>query len=62
MSESNTPPQLPEIVDEAGDSSIWLPVVGLALLAFIALLFVVMQAQGPDDHQEPQAVEVVEGE
>ncbi len=62
MSESTTPPQLPEIVDEAGDSSMWLPVVGLALLAFIALLFVVGQAHGPDEDTEPQAVEVVEGE
>jgi hypothetical protein len=62
MSESTLPPQLPEIVDEAGDSPMWLPVVGLALLAFIALLFVVIQAQGPDDNAEPQAVEVMEGE
>ena len=62
MSESNLPPQLPEIVDEAGDSPMWLPVVGLALLAFIAIVFVVVQAQGPDEDTEPQAVEVVEGE
>lgn len=62
MSESNLPPQLPEIVDEAGDSPTWLPAVGLALLAFIALLFVVVQAQGPDDETEPQAVEVVQGD
>ena len=62
MSESTTPPQLPEIVDEAGESSVWLPVVGFALLALVALLFVVEQAHGPGDTTEPQAVEAAEGE
>lgn len=62
MTESTTPPQLPEIVDEAGDSPAWLPVVGFALLAFIALLLVVVQAQGPEEKTEPQAIEAAQGE
>ncbi|MBN1654219.1 MAG: hypothetical protein JXA30_10645 [Deltaproteobacteria bacterium] len=61
MSESTTPPGLPRIVDEAGDSPAWLPLVGLALLAVLALLFIVSQAQGPSE-ATPRAVEVVDGE
>jgi len=62
MTESTTPPQLPEIVDEAGDSSIWLPVIGFALLAFIALILVVVQAQGPEQDAQPQAIEAAQDE
>lgn len=34
------PPGLPEIIDEAGDSSKWLPVLGIALFSLIAVVFV----------------------
>ena len=46
MHESNQAPQIPEIIDEAADTPFWLPVLGAALLALFALLFVVTQAGG----------------
>lgn len=38
MSHAKTPPTLPTIVDEAGDSPNWVPVLGLALFAIVSLL------------------------
>lgn len=36
---SKTPPGLPDVYDEAGDSPSWLPALGLGLLALLALVF-----------------------
>jgi hypothetical protein len=44
MHESNKAPEIPEIVDEAANTPWWVPVLGAALLALFALLFVVAQA------------------
>ena len=33
MGHAHTPPELPEITDEAGDSSKWLPYIGIGLFA-----------------------------
>ncbi len=37
MGHAHTPPELPEITDEAGDSPKWLPGLGLALFVVAAL-------------------------
>ena len=37
-SESQAPPQLPTIVDEAGDSPAWLPWLGVGLFCLAAML------------------------
>ena len=49
MNESKQAPELPEIIDEAADTPWWLPVLGAALLALFALLFVVSQIGGGQD-------------
>jgi len=61
MSGSKEPPHLPEIVDEAGDSPSWLPLVGLALLCVLALGLAARQAIGPSDEQPKPAVEADAG-
>jgi|GEM_PF-6912472 len=33
MGHAHTPPELPEITDEAGDSPTWLPLLGVLLFA-----------------------------
>jgi hypothetical protein len=38
MPESNPPPSLPEVYDEAGDSPRWLPALGFGLLVLFALV------------------------
>jgi hypothetical protein len=35
MGHANTPPQIPEVTDEAGDSPKWLPALGLGLFALL---------------------------
>jgi len=35
MSHADTPPQLPEITDEAGETPRWVPTLGLVLFAVI---------------------------
>lgn len=52
MSDTTTAPKIPEVTDEAGESSAWLPVIGLAIAALLALAFVIIQAQSNSD--EPQ--------
>ena len=37
MSHPKTPPSLPTIVDEAGDSPTWVPALGLLLFVLLAL-------------------------
>jgi hypothetical protein len=44
MSHANTPPTLPTVVDEAGDSPTWVPVLGLALFALVGLLVAIRLA------------------
>jgi hypothetical protein len=53
MSHSNQPPGLPEIVDEAGDTPNWVPLVGLALVVMVALLIAVRQATGGGEADQP---------
>lgn len=50
MSHAHTPPQLPEVTDEAGDSPRWLPWLGVAL-------FVLMVAYVWWSHRQHEAVE-----
>lgn len=38
MSHANTPPELPEVTDEAGDTPSWVPVLGVALFVVLAAL------------------------
>lgn len=51
MHESSKAPEIPEIVDEAANTPWWVPVLGAALLALFALLFVVAQAS--DGEEKP---------
>jgi len=44
MSHSKDPPQLPLVVDEAGESPGWLPLLGLGLLCAVALVIALRQA------------------
>ena len=50
MSHAHTPPQLPEVTDEAGDSPRWLPLLGVAL-------FVLMVAYVWWSHRQSEAAE-----
>jgi hypothetical protein len=59
MSHANTPPTLPTVVDEAGDSPNWVPVLGLALFALVSLLVAIQFAsqentQTAQDTAEPE--------
>lgn len=60
MSHAKTPPTLPTIVDEAGDSPNWVPVLGLALFGLVSLLIgirVYFAENAAADHAaEPAAV------
>jgi hypothetical protein len=38
MSHSKSPPSLPQIVDEAGDSPRWLPLLGAFVFALLAFM------------------------
>jgi len=40
MSHSKSPPSLPQVVDEAGDSPRWLPWLGVVVFALLALMVV----------------------
>jgi hypothetical protein len=54
MSGSKQPPDLPDVVDEAGDSPSWVPMLGLALLCALALLIAARQALHHDDSAAPE--------
>jgi hypothetical protein len=56
MSDSNKAPGLPEITDEAGDSPLWLPAVGVALLVLMALMWI----QPGEDGAAPAAASTEE--
>jgi hypothetical protein len=45
---------LPTIVDEAGDTPTWVPVLGVALLALVAIVVVARSQMKPD---EPAAID-----
>lgn len=38
MSHPDTPPQLPEVTDEAGDTPSWVPLLGVALFVLMVAL------------------------
>ncbi|HMI92509.1 MAG TPA: hypothetical protein VK509_14140 [Polyangiales bacterium] len=44
MSHSKEPPQLPDVVDEAGASPSWVPLLGFGLLCLFALVIALRQA------------------
>ena len=54
-------PGLPEIHDEAADTPMWLPLLGLTLFALVAL-FLIVRAAVDDANAGPQpgSVEVVD--
>lgn len=48
-------PGLPEIRDEAADTPLWVPVLGLSLLVLLALVFVVRAEMGAgEEPAEPE--------
>lgn len=60
MGHANTPPQLPEIHDEAGDTPGWVPVLGVLLFVAAAAAIVVRHSvkdadEGPDNAAEQTA-------
>ncbi len=44
MSDSKQPPRLPDVVDEAGDTPRWVPLLGLGLLCALALFLALRHA------------------
>ncbi len=64
--EHHTPGEPPPVRDEAADSPLWLPAVGLSLLVLGAILLVWRATEdgGPafDVHEEEPAAEAAEGE
>jgi len=44
MSHSKAPPQLPDVVDEAGATPSWVPLLGFGLLCLFALVIALRQA------------------
>ena len=55
MSHAKTPPTLPTVVDEAGDTPGWVPALGLTLFAVLALVAAVRYAI---DDAQPSAAPV----
>lgn len=51
MGHENTPPQLPEIRDEAGDTPRWVPVLGALLFVIAAAAIVVHHTAFKDDSE-----------
>lgn len=51
-------PGLPEIHDEAADTPMWLPMLGLAIFAVVAL-FLITRAAIEDANSELEAAEIV---
>jgi hypothetical protein len=52
MGHANTPPQLPEVRDEAGDTPRWVPVLGALLFVIAAAAIVVRHTAFDDDDSE----------
>ena len=61
MSHAKTPPTLPTVVDEAGDSPNWVPALGFALFALVSLMIGVRLyfAQNTAADQAAEAAAVV---
>lgn len=58
MGHANTPPQLPEVSDEAANSPGWVPVLGVALLvASIATILWCHRGEDGGSHAAEPAVE-----
>lgn len=57
MSTSPHPPELPDVVDEAGDTPAWLPILGACLLGVIAIWIAVGRAMPPADEAQPKAAQ-----
>ena len=47
MSASKEPPGLPNVIDEAGETPGWVPMVGLAVLILVGLYIAMGQAHAP---------------
>ena len=57
MGHAETPPQLPEVTDEAGNTPRWVPLLGAGLFA-LAILAIVLHhagAAGNEGDAEPEA-------
>ncbi|HEX6245065.1 MAG TPA: hypothetical protein VFZ61_29290 [Polyangiales bacterium] len=56
MGHADTPPQLPEVTDEAGNTPRWVPLLGVGLFA-LAVLTIVVCHTGADSETgaEPEA-------
>ena len=52
MGHAHTPPELPEITDEAGDTPKWVPWLGVALF-IVGVGCVVLRHTGHDGDAEP---------
>jgi hypothetical protein len=52
MGHANTPPQLPEVRDEAGNTPRWVPVLGALLFVIAAAAIVVRHTAFKDDDSE----------
>ena len=52
MGHGNTPPQLPQVRDEAGDTPRWVPVLGALLFVIAAAAIVVRHTAFKDDDSE----------
>jgi hypothetical protein len=59
MSHEKNPPTLPKVVDEASDTKAWVPILGLGLLATVAitvaLRFAIADNAGTDAKDGAQA-------
>lgn len=55
MGHANTPPQIPEVTDEAGDSPKWLPMLGVAVLAALVAWVVLSHSGAEGDAEAPAA-------
>ena len=63
MSASKEPPRLPTVVDEAGETPGWVPMLGIAVLVVVGLYIAMGQAHAPAEGAaaEPEAA-AAEGE
>lgn len=61
MSGSKEPPHLPDVVDEAGASPSWVPLLGIGLLCLVALLVALRQANIELTPPPAPAAEVADG-
>ena len=64
MSASKEPPRLPTVVDEAGETPGWIPMLGIAVLVVVGLYIAMGQAHTPAEGAtaEPAEAAAAEGE